>query len=214
VTTADWTALAAIATAIMAIATFVLAVKTRSMARETKEVAQATRAMAEETKKVGEATLKEAQAVERQAEQVERQLVLSTDALRISVQPWLVWEPSFNVQTGGAPVVPTHGALYMQGTHPALEAREEDDSVVGWFTVRNVGNGLAILDMSNSNICPRNEQAVLEGFHPTVLSPVVAPGETVDIEFKIPAAYLFRSDRRLSDVRATTPLSAASRVCP
>ncbi len=175
-----WTAVAAVATAMLAIATSFLAWKTRSMANETKGVAEA-------TFKVAEATLNEAKAVERQSEQMERQLTISTEALRASVQPWLVWEPSFEVSSGSGRTAYRHGAQYLAGSHPALNVRETADSVVGWFTMRNVGAGLAILKISESRIYPRNGKDPFEGVHPTVISPVLPPGETVDVEFTIPA---------------------------
>jgi hypothetical protein len=172
----DWTAIAAGATAIMAIATFFLAFKTRSMAKETKAAA--------------EATLKEAHAVEKQVEQVERQVSISAEALRVSAQPWLVWEPSFEVEADGmgAPVSYTHGGLYSLGRHSSLQVSEKDSSVVGRFTVRNVGNGIAILDMSKSFIFRQNNAVSYDDVHPSVETPVVPPGETVDVKFTIPAS--------------------------
>ncbi len=171
---ATWTAIAACATALMAMATAYLALKTGSMANE--------------TKKVGDATLKEAKAVELQVKQIERQVAISADALRVSAQPWLVWEPSFEV-TGedGSPMGFRHGAMYSVGWHSGLSVSEEDDSVVGWFTVRNVGSGLAILDMSRSLIYPKNGTHAFEDLHPSVEMPVVPAGERVDIKFAIPA---------------------------
>jgi hypothetical protein len=171
----DWTAVAAGATATMAVATFFLAFKTRSMAEGTKAVA--------------EATLKEAQAVEKQVEQVERQVSISAAALRVSAQPWLVWEPSFEVEADGmGPVGYRHGGIYSLGWHPCLQVSEKDNSVVGWFTVRNVGNGMAILDMSKSFIYSRNGAVSYDGIHPSVETPVVPPGGMVDVTFNIPAS--------------------------
>jgi len=168
----DWTAIAAIATAIMAVATFFLAFKTRSMAEETREV--------------GKATLKEAQAVENQVAQVERQVAISAAALRVSAQPWLIWEPSFEASGGHGPIGSyRHGVMYMQGTHMCFQVHEQDNSVTGWFAVRNVGNGLALLDMSRSYIYRQNGEYAYEGIHPKVMTPVVPPGETVDIEFEL-----------------------------
>jgi hypothetical protein len=172
-----WTAIAAGATAVMAIATFFLAFKTRSMAKETKAVA--------------EATLKEAHAVEKQVEQVERQVSISAEALRVSAQPWLVWEPSFEVEADGmGPVGYRHGGVYSLGWHTCFQVIERDTSVEGWFSVRNVGNGIAILDMSKSYIFRQNNAVSYDDIHPSVETPVVPPGGTVDVKFEIPA---FRS---------------------
>jgi len=176
---AAWTAIAALATALLAIATGYLAWKTRSMAQETKGVADA-------TFRVAKATLDEAKAVERQAEQMERQVAISAEALRASVQPWLVWQPSFEVSSGSAPAAHRHDAVYMAGSHPALNVGEKGNSVKGWLTVRNVGNGLALLNMSESVIFPKNGTNGYENVHPTVISPVLPPGGCVDVEFTIP----------------------------
>ncbi|WP_298446218.1 hypothetical protein [Ferrimicrobium sp.] len=176
-----WTATAAVATALLAIATGYLAWKTRSMANETKGVAEA-------TFEVAQATLDEAKAVERQSEQMERQVAVSAEALRASVQPWLVWQPSFEVPSSSAPEARRYDALYSAGSHPALDVREKDDSVTGWLTVRNVGSGLALLNMAESGIFPKNGNAAYENVHPTVISPILPPGESVDVEFTIPAS--------------------------
>ena len=76
----------------------------------------------------------------------------------------------------------------MQGTHACLQVSEKGDLVAGWFTVRNVGNGIALLDMSRSYIYRQNGEIAYEGIHPKVMTPVVPPGETVDIEFELPAS--------------------------
>lgn len=174
--TAQWVEASAIATAIMAIATLILAFKTRSMAIETKAV--------------GKATLKEAEAVEAQVKQTESQIQVSTTALQVSVRPWLVWEPTFEVDSGNFMGM-EKGALYMSGTRSALQVREEDDSVTGWMRLRNVGNGLAILDMSRSWIYPRNGDLPYDALHPTVQTPVVPVGAFVDVRFKVPASVAF-----------------------
>ena len=172
-TAADWTAIAAVATAFMAVATSYLAINTRSLAKETKSVAVA--------------TLMEAEAVERQVEQVERQLVLSAEALRVSVQPWLEWQPYLQVEAENGPMGAARGGLYLAGTHSSFEAREEDTRVVGAFTIRNVGSGIALLDMSKSHIYVQNNDLPIGSVHPKVITPILAPGECVDIEFEIPA---------------------------
>jgi hypothetical protein len=157
----------------MAIATFILALKTRSVAKETREL--------------GRLALRQAEAVEQQAEHIERQVAISAQALSTSVQPWLVWEPSFEVPSGVGRGAVRHGEMYIAGPHPCLRVSEQGDgSVKGWFTVRNVGNGIAILDMSESHIYPRNGPDAFEGVHPSVASPVVPPGETADVEFTVP----------------------------
>jgi hypothetical protein len=177
---AAWTAIAALATALLAIATGYLAWKTRSMAKETKGVADA-------SFQVAKATLDEAKAVERQAEQTERQVAISAESLRASVQPWLVWQPSFEVPSGSASTVYRHGGAHdIAGSHPTLDVREKDEFVSGWVTVRNVGNGIALLKMSESRIFPKNGNDAYEDVHPTVISPVLPPGECVDVEFTIP----------------------------
>ncbi|MGH7643384.1 MAG: hypothetical protein ACRENX_10330 [Candidatus Dormibacteria bacterium] len=51
-----------------------------------------------------------------------------------------------------------------------------------------MGTGLAILDMSRSVIYPKNGANAIEGVHPSVETPVVPPGEAVDVTFAIPAS--------------------------
>jgi hypothetical protein len=174
----------------MAIATFVLALKTRKMATATEKAAVATKEMVAETQAVATATLQEANAVEKQVEQVEHQVTISANALRVNVQPWLIWEPSFEIGPGeDRPFGDRNGSLYLQGWHPCLEVTEQDDgSVVGSFTVRNVGNGIALLDMASSLIYPKNEPHAYEDIHPSVETPVVPPRATVDVQFTIPAS--------------------------
>jgi hypothetical protein len=165
----------------MSIATGLLAWKTWSMARETKGVAQA-------TFKVAEATLTEAKAVERQSEQMERQLAISVNALSSSIQPWLVWEASFDVPVNFRSGIFSRGPGQMVVPSPGLEVSERDDSVVGWFRVRNVGAGLAILNMSESRIYRRNGGVAYDDVHLTIISPVLPPGKTADVEFTIPVS--------------------------
>ncbi len=59
----------------------------------------------------------------------------------------------------------------MAGSHPSLNVGEKGDSVTGWLTVRDVGNGLALLNMSESRIFPRNGDIAFDGVHPIVISP-------------------------------------------
>lgn len=171
----DWTALGSCATALMAGATFFLALKTRSMAKETNSVARA--------------TAEEAATVERQTVLVERQVVVSTRALQATVQPWLIWESGFEVEPdGGAPFGFVCGLTYSPGWHPCIHASEENGEIVGWLRLRNVGNGLALLEMSQSYLYPKNERRRLERIHPSVEVPVVPTNGTVDITFRVPAA--------------------------
>ncbi len=193
---ADWTAVAAIATAVMAIATFWMASKTRALGNQTAKMAEETGKLVTETAKVAgattsvvEATLKEAKAVEAQVEQLERQVELSARTLTVGIQPWLVWEPTFQVQDPWDALTGRHGRMYPAGTHVCFDVSVEETSVKGWFTVRNVGPGIAVLDMSNSLIFPRNGLHAFENLHPTFESPVLPPGGTVDIEFTISASH-------------------------
>ena len=179
---ADWTAVAAVATALLAVATFVMALKTGTMAKATTQVAR-------ETKGVGEATLKEAKAVEKQVEQIEKQLLqverqvdVSASTLRVSVQPWLVWEPPKE----------THGLSPMNPLAFYVAEHADDGTVIGALSVRNVGNGIALLDMERSFLYPRNERRY-EDVHPSVATPVLAPGDTGIVEFADPGAQSVRS---------------------
>lgn len=183
-----WTALGSCATAVMAIATFVLAYKTRTMATATAKVANETATLATETKAVAEATLSEASAVFVQGTHMERQVEISSTALRASVRPWLVWDPSFTVDNPRSPSAFVGRSVYMSGTHSCLQVSERQDSVTGWLRVRNVGTGIALVDMSCARIYPRNDDLPLLGAQIRIDTPVIPPSATADLVFELPAS--------------------------
>jgi hypothetical protein len=173
--TGDWTAAGSCATAIMAIATFLLA-------RHTRETL-------EETKKVATATEEQALAVREQSQHVERQVEISTAALRASVQPWLIWEAAIEAEgSASSPFAELPGgAIGSSGWHSAVAAYVSEREVSGWLRLRNVGSGLALLDMSSSRIYPRNEVHPYEDLRPDVEVPIVPSGAVLDVNFTIPA---------------------------
>ena len=167
------------ATAILAVATAFLAWKTRSMANETKGVTEA-------TFKVAEAALEQTQGSEAPVGAngaTAHHLSRSAARKRTAVARC---GTVVSVPSRSGPMAHRHGVTYIAGSHPAVQVMEKGDSVTGWFTVRNVGNGLAMLNMSESRIYPRNGNVAFEDVHPTVVSPVLPPGRSVDVEFTIP----------------------------
>jgi len=120
---------------VMAIATFWMASKTRALGNQTAKMAEETGKLVNETAKVADATLKEAQAVEAQVGQIERQVELSRKALEIGVQPWLLWD--------------TMGASREEFV---ASGNREDTEVTGTLIVKNIGAGIAVLDMERSLI--------------------------------------------------------------
>jgi hypothetical protein len=154
----------------MAAATFVLALKTRTMAKETADVAKASK--------------REAEAVEQQTAKIEEQVRISTEALRSSMQPWLAWEPTFEVEKLGTPVG-LKGNIYIPGVHPCIEVSQRSDgSIEGWLRVKNVGNGLALLDLAHAVLFRQNDMELQRGVHISVSSPIVAPRESIDVAFE------------------------------
>lgn len=174
--TGDWTAVAAIATGAMAVATFMLALKTRSMSKATEK-------MAAETKAMSEATLNEAKAVEQQTQHIQAQVTVSSDALRASVQPWLTW-----VTILEEPTVTLSGWKWQKGFHPrrALDIAEQGDDIAGHIVVRNVGTGIALLNLDQSCLFNANNSEIpLKGIRPSMRSPIVPLGEHATVEIKI-----------------------------
>ena len=174
--TGDWTAIGAIATAAMAIATFILALKTRSMATATEN-------MVAETKSVSQATLKEAQAVELQTQHIERQVKISSDALKSSVQPWLMWVPSY--QDVGPNSAGVRGG--MKVSIPDTFVRENGNDIIGGFVIRNIGTGIALVSLHQSFIFNvHNSDIPIKDIYPFMESPVIPCGEEARVKFTIP----------------------------
>jgi hypothetical protein len=155
----------------MAAATFGLALKTRTLAKETAAVAKASK--------------REAEAVEQQTLKIEEQVRISAEALRSSVQPWLTWEPTFEIDELGQKVG-NRGNIYIPGVHPCLEiAQRQDGSIEGWLRIKNVGNGLALLNLAEAVLYRQNETEMRSGVRISVSSPIVAPRELIDLAFEV-----------------------------
>jgi hypothetical protein len=175
--TGDWIAIGAIANAAMAIATFILAIKTRSMSEATKN-------MVGETKAVSEATLKEAKAVEQQTGHIAEQVKISSNALRASVQPWLTWVSSSKV-----PLVVQVGSRSQESFSPrsGLNIEQDGDDIAGYLVVRNVGTGIALLNLAESCLFnANNPDTPFQGIRPSTEIPIIPPGEEATVKFKIP----------------------------
>lgn len=175
-TAAGWTAVGAIATGVMAIATFILAVKTRSMAKATEKVVS-------KTSEVAKATLQQAKAVEEQTKHIEQQVNISWEALRSSVQPWLVWFSSDEDLGAHLPDSSREVSMKISDTFVC----KWGDDIIGAFVIRNVGTGLAFVNLKDSSIfnCHNPDTAYLD-VHPSMESPIVSPGERETVRFKIP----------------------------
>lgn len=180
-TTVGWTAIGAIATGMMAIATFLLALKTRSMANATEK-------MASETRDVAKATLQEAKAVELQTERIDQQVKISSDALKSSVQPWLAWRHLVEEELA------TKSRLrsgWEKSFRPrfGLTVNQDGDAIAGNIVVKNVGSGIALLDLKNSYLYrAKSPEKPDEGIQFSINTPVVPPGEQVTIGFRIPGS--------------------------
>ena len=150
--TGDWSA---IATAVMALATLFLACRTGSMAKATKK-------MVDETKAVSDATLKEAKAVEQQTQHIERQVRISSDALQPSVQPWLIRVPSYQ-DVGPGNVFRQQLTMMSSDTFVS----QQGNDMVGRFVIRNVGTGIAFVNLKDSSIFnAKNPDTPFVGIHP------------------------------------------------
>lgn len=177
--TGDWTAIGAIATGAMAIATFILAIKTRSMSEATKN-------MVGETKAVSEATLKEAKAVEQQTDHIAEQVKISSNALRASVQPWLAWVPLSKVS-----LAIKAGPRWQAGSSPCLgfDVGQDGDDIAGYIVVRNVGTGIALLNLAESCLFNANNPDIpCQGIRPSTETPIIPPGEEAVVKFRIPGS--------------------------
>jgi len=171
-TTAEKVSIAvAVASGAVALATLYLGLKTRGMASATKRVAEATeteaRAVVEQSKKVAA-----------QAAASEEQSRISGEALLASIRPWLTAMVQGEVVQGE---VPRPATIH-------LVEREKDDAISCSIPLRNVGNGLALIQPSMCRFLGRipgdpPEPVVLSQGNPTVAA--VAPGEDTRVRFTI-----------------------------
>jgi hypothetical protein len=156
-----WTAISAVLVGIGALATAVMAYATFRVASKTEEMASA--------------ATKEAKAVE--------------DQLRASVQPWLTWEPEYAVNVDfGANPDPIGDYPTSSGTYPSVDLRERPDELAGYIILRNVGNGLALIDTRNSWVIGEHDDYTEDRQYVTLQtkSPVVAVGTDTILTFHIP----------------------------
>jgi len=173
-TTTDWIATGSILTGVSALATALMAFFTRKAAEDTSAMAKA--------------TVEEAKAIEQQLGHSAAQVRVAEQSLRASAQPWLAWEATYEVQAGTRPHVYAHGSLRLPGTHSGAEVREGTGRLVGFILVRNVGNGLAIVDLSESWILPCTPRVPGKRQrcgHPATDTPVIPAGGCATIDFTV-----------------------------
>jgi hypothetical protein len=156
----DWTAIAAGATAVAAGVTAWMAVETHRVAGKTKEAAEATTTSAEATSKAAKAAVREAEAVERQ--------------LEVSTQPWLSW-------------VSDKGFLENDSLAPGvyIVAYPDGGPVVGALTVQNVGRGLALIRVTESQLLGGRNRDLERLASLKTSNPVLAPGESTRLFFEV-----------------------------
>jgi hypothetical protein len=161
----------AIASGAVALATLFLGWKTRQMARETKRVAESTEAEAR-------AVVEQSEKVAAQAAASEEQSRIGREALQASIRPWLT--------------AVVHGEVVLSGpliTDPTeIHLSEKDDSITCSIPLRNVGNGLALIQPSMCRFLGRipggpPEPVVLSQGNPTAAA--VGSGEHTRIRFTI-----------------------------
>lgn len=160
----------AVAGGAVALATLYLGWKTRGMARETKRVAEATETEAR-------AVLEQSEKVAAQAAASEDQSRISVEALQASIRPWLTAVVHAEVR------IPSS-----TGLDPAIYLSERESDFVCSIPLRNVGNGLALIQPSMCRFVGRvlgvpSEPVALSQGTPTAAA--VGPGEATRIEFTI-----------------------------
>ncbi|MGO8724283.1 MAG: hypothetical protein ACLQRM_16360 [Acidimicrobiales bacterium] len=157
----DWTAaIAAGATALAAAVTAWMAVETHRVAGKTKEAAEATTASAEATSKAAKAAVREARAVERQ--------------LEVSTQPWLSWVSDTGFPEDGSLVPGVYVVAYPGG-----------GPVVGALAVQNVGRGLALIRVTESQLLGGGNRNLERLASLKTSNPVLAPSESTWLHFEV-----------------------------
>ncbi len=133
------------------------------MAIETHRVAGETKEAAEATKASADATKDAAEAAVREAVAVERQLEVTT-------QPWLAW-------TGDT----------TDGVGVSIYSDDTTGTVGGALRVRNVGNGLALIRVSESRILGGRNRDLEPFVFLKTANPILPPGGETVIRFDVAA---------------------------
>jgi len=166
-TTTDWIATGSVLTGVSALATALMAFFTRKAAKDTSTMAKA--------------TADEARAIEQQLGHSADQVRVAEQSLRASAQPWLAWEETFEVP------VPSRASGSEPGTG-AYIYNQSTFALRGGLRVHNVGNGLAIVDLSESWVLACVPQAPGQRErrgHPAIDNPVIPAGGSAEITFAV-----------------------------
>lgn len=149
---------------------------TRSVARRTQEVA-------EFTKTEVEAVVRQGAAIEQQAAATVEQVHLAQSALVAQVQPWLTLGNSIAVKSAIVIATPFIGNL------PPVVVNGASDRLRVSLAIRNVGNGLAIIDSSESYLMgwgdPRSADELMRFTRASVARPVLPTDEQVRVEYDV-----------------------------
>jgi len=175
-----WAIAGTVAVAGSAIVTAAMAWYTRSVAQRTADVAALTRAEVE-------AIVRQGEAIEQQAAATTEQVRLAEAALAPQVQPWLTLGDARQIQHNSR-VALAEGQLF-SGTIPPLIVSASNERLAVVLVVRNVGNGLAIIDSRASCVIGwtratgGDEQSRFT--QPAVATPVLPPGEQARVEYVV-----------------------------
>jgi len=158
---------------------------TAAMAWYTKGLAQKTSAVAAAARQEADAVVQQGQSVQAQAEATVHLVELTRKSLQAAVLPWLTLGDKY------AGVVPVAGRSVSGGVAPLVVSDAREDVLEAAIVVRNVGNGLALIDSQSSFLVgwnhPRSARREMMNFNSgSVGNPVVPPGEQVTMHFGVP----------------------------
>lgn len=171
--TDGWTIASTVAVGGSAVVTAIMAWYTRSVAQRSADVAEL-------TKTEVEAVVRQGVAIERQAAATTEQARLAESALAAQVQPWLT--------LGNAQAQSGRG----RAPTPPLLVGTSGERLTVSIAVRNVGNGLALLDARSSFLIgwsdPRAGDELMPFTWATVADPVLPPGAQTRVEYAVDPA--------------------------
>ncbi len=169
----NWVAVGSFMTGIAAIATAAMAIATFRAARDTKDMATA--------------TLREAVAVEKQLSQAAAQVRIADEALRANVQPWLTWKASWNSADLDERSYGYSTTAYLSGEHSGVGIKDTGNGLEGYLLVRNVGNGLALINTADSWVLGETDQNEIDQRYVTLSTqmPVMPTDQVIQLGFKI-----------------------------
>ena len=172
-----WGIAGTIAVAASAAVSAAMAVYTRSLAQRTREMAALTKAEVA-------AVVRQGAAIEQQATASTEQVRLAQSALVAQVQPWLTLGEVTAVSRPRVVI----DRVFRDGI-PSLVVNADDSRLQVSLALRNVGNGLALIDSTRSHATGwsgAQSGDVLKPFsRPTVPRPVLPQGDQVRVEFDV-----------------------------